>query len=169
MKIRYSMYFTHWYRAVTVETLFNRVWKRLQCWLGSQSAEHHFSPINFTKATTIQELSPVITSHSCSVCPLKQILGWTSPVNSTLQTPRADITRTPLFFSKHTLIIFPIATSYEQTLPRFADGESRGTQESQTLSKPRSQVLADLGADFMSPWLFSFSALITRQHSLPLK
>lgn len=35
MKIRYSTYFTHWCTAVTVETLFNRVWKLLQYWLGS--------------------------------------------------------------------------------------------------------------------------------------
>lgn len=35
MKIRYSTYFTHWCMAVTVETLFNRVWKLLQYWLGS--------------------------------------------------------------------------------------------------------------------------------------
>lgn len=89
-------------------------------------------------------------THSCYICLLRQILYCISQLNSTLQTYHDDLTRTSVFFQAYTNYVFHCNILLVDTAP-FCKWGKQGTQESQTLSKPCSQVLADSGMESMSP------------------
>lgn len=80
---------------------------------------------------------------------LKQILYCIFQLHSTLHTYHDDITRTSIFFQAYTNDVFHCNILGVEML-HFANGETR-VHRSHSLSKPRSQVLADSGMESMSP------------------
>lgn len=83
------------------------------------------------------------------MCLLKQILYCISQLNSTLRTYHDDTTRASILFQAYTNYIFHYSILLVDTAP-FCKQAKQGTCELQT-SKLRSQVLADLGMESMSP------------------
>lgn len=69
---------------------------------------------------------------------------------NSIPTYHDDRTRTSIFFQAYTNYAFHCNILWVDTAP-FCKWRQQGIQESQTLSKPGSQVLADLGMESMSP------------------